>query len=111
MTVPLRVDLLGCGVGGSAVVRLMHEHRDDLAARVGAPLELVGIAVRRPGRVRDLPVDPSLFTSDAAALVKRDDIDLWRGRAQSLAVFVDEVIGAKQDWTQPGCHRRQAMST
>ena len=72
----LRVALLGCGVVGSEVVRLLHEQHDDLAARVGAPLELVGIAVRRPQRARDLPVDPSLFTADAAALVARDDVDI-----------------------------------
>ena len=45
---PLRVALLGCGVVGSEVVRLLHAQADDLAARVGAPLELAGIAVRRP---------------------------------------------------------------
>ena len=28
------------------VARLLHDHADDLAARIGAPLELVGIAVR-----------------------------------------------------------------
>jgi hypothetical protein len=38
-------------------VRLLHTSGDDLAARVGAPLELAGIAVRRLGRARDLPVD------------------------------------------------------
>jgi homoserine dehydrogenase len=49
----------------------------DLAARVGVPLELAGIAVRRPNRQREVPgVDPSLFTTDAEALVKRDDVDL-----------------------------------
>ena len=54
---PLRVALLGCGVVGSAVARLLTEHADDLAARVGAPLELVGIAVRRAGTrpLRDRP--------------------------------------------------------
>jgi homoserine dehydrogenase len=72
----LRVALLGCGVVGSEVVRLLHEQRDDLAARVGAPLELAGIAVRRPQRSRDLPVDQALFTADAAALVARDDVDI-----------------------------------
>ena len=46
---PLRVALLGCGVVGSSVATLLVEHADDLAARVGAPLELVGIAVRRAG--------------------------------------------------------------
>jgi homoserine dehydrogenase len=74
MTTPLKVALLGCGVVGSEVVRLLHEHRDDLASRIGAPVELVGIAVRRPDRERDLPVDPALFTTDAASLVARDDV-------------------------------------
>jgi homoserine dehydrogenase len=73
---PLKVALLGCGVVGTQVVRLLTEHEDDLAARVGAPLELAGIAVRRAGRRREVPVDPSLFTTDADALVRRTDIDL-----------------------------------
>jgi homoserine dehydrogenase len=73
---PLRVALLGCGTVGSEVVRLMQTRADDLAARVGAPLELAGIAVRRLGKARDLDVDESLFTTDAAALVARDDVDL-----------------------------------
>ena len=76
MTGPLKVALLGCGVVGSEVVRLLHEHRADLTSRVGAPVELVGIAVRRPDRERDLPVDKSLFTSDAAALAARDDVEV-----------------------------------
>ena len=73
---PLKVALLGCGTVGSEVVRLMQSRGDDLAARVGAPLELVGIAVRRLGKRRDLDVDESLFTTDAAGLVARDDVDV-----------------------------------
>ena len=76
MAEPLRVALLGCGTVGSEVVRLLHSSADDLAARVGAPLELAGIAVRRLGKRRDLDVDEELFTTDAAALVARDDVDL-----------------------------------
>ncbi len=72
----LRVALLGCGTVGSEVVRLLQSRQDDLAARVGAPLELVGIAVRRLGKHRDLDVDEALFTTDAAALVARDDVDI-----------------------------------
>ena len=50
------------------------EHSGDPPPGSG-PLELVGIAVRRLGRDRsDVPVDPSLFTTDAAALVSRADI-------------------------------------
>ena len=76
-TQPVRVALLGCGTVGTEVVRLLHDQSADLTARVGAPLRLVGIAVRRPTRDRgDLPVDPGLFTADALGLVKRDDVDL-----------------------------------
>jgi homoserine dehydrogenase len=74
-TRPLKVALLGCGVVGSEVARIMTTHADDLAQRIGAPLELAGVAVRRPSKVRD-GIDPSLVTTDATALVKRGDIDV-----------------------------------
>src|SRR3954464_1050235 len=72
---PLRVALLGCGVVGSEVARLLTEQAVDLHARVGRPLELVGIAVRRLNRARP-GIDPALFTTDAEGLVARPDIDL-----------------------------------
>ncbi len=70
----VKVALLGCGVVGSQVVRLLDEQADELAARIGAPLELVGVAVRRPARHAD--VAPELLTTDAQALVTRDDVDV-----------------------------------
>ena len=72
---PLRVALLGGGVVGGSVARQLITQADDLAQRIGRPLELVGIAVRRAGRDRsDLGVDPALFTTDAEELVTRADI-------------------------------------
>ncbi len=72
----MRVALLGCGTVGAEVVRLLHTSGDDLTARVGAPLELAGIAVRRIGKARDLPVPDELFTTDAEGLVAREDVDI-----------------------------------
>ncbi|WP_172639225.1 homoserine dehydrogenase [Streptomyces tailanensis] len=74
-TRPLKVALLGCGVVGSEVARIMTTHADDLAARIGAPVELAGVAVRRPSKIRE-GIDPALVTTDATALVKRGDIDV-----------------------------------
>ena len=74
MTKPLKVALLGCGVVGSQVVRLLREQADDLTARIGVPIELAGVAVRRLNRHPDVPAE--LLTTDAAALVEREDIDL-----------------------------------
>jgi homoserine dehydrogenase len=73
---PIRVALLGCGVVGSQVARLILEQSEDLAARVGAPVELAGIAVRRLGVARAAEIPGELFTTDAAALVARDDVDI-----------------------------------
>ncbi len=71
----LDVAVLGCGVVGTQVVRLLTDHADELAARSGAALKIAGIAVRRLGRDRrSTGVDPALFTTDAEALVARADL-------------------------------------
>lgn len=69
----LRIALLGCGVVGTQVVRLLTEQSADLAARVGAPLEIVGVAVRDLAAPR-AGVARALLTTDAAGLVERADI-------------------------------------
>ncbi len=74
-TSPLRVALLGAGVVGTQVARLLTSQADELAARVGRRLEVVGVAVRRTGRDRQATgVDERLFTTDAAELVTRADV-------------------------------------
>ncbi|XVV02552.1 homoserine dehydrogenase [Actinosynnema sp. CA-248983] len=71
---PIKVALLGCGTVGTEVVRLLTDHAADLTARVGAPVELAGIAVRRPNKHREVPAE--LLTTDAQALVSSADVDV-----------------------------------
>lgn len=71
---PLRVAILGCGVVGTEVVRRLVTDGDELAARVGARLELVGIGVRDADVERDPVVDRALLTTDAASLVEKADV-------------------------------------
>ena len=75
-TAPLRVALLGCGVVGSEVARLLRSNAHDLAQRVGAPLELAGVGVRRLNRRRTVEIDAALFTTDVEGLVRREDVDV-----------------------------------
>lgn len=70
----LKVALLGCGTVGSQVARILTEDADALAERVGARLELAGIAVRNPDTPREVELDPALFTTDADALVANADL-------------------------------------
>jgi len=71
----LKVGMLGCGNVGSGVAQLLSEHADDLAARVGARLELAAVGVRDLARVRT-HVNPAILTDDLESLVNRDDLDL-----------------------------------
>ncbi|WP_092807591.1 homoserine dehydrogenase [Rhodococcus globerulus] len=68
------VAVLGLGNVGSEVVRIIREQAEELEARVGAPLELRGVAVRRIGSDRGIPED--MQTTDAESLVAREDVDI-----------------------------------
>ncbi|GAA4284039.1 homoserine dehydrogenase [Brevibacterium daeguense] len=69
----LRVAMLGCGVVGSEVAARILGHGEELAARIGAPLELAAVAVRDASKAR--PGVPSeLLTTDAAAAIEGADI-------------------------------------
>ena len=70
----LRVAILGGGSVGSQVASLLLEHGDELAARAGAGLELVGVAVRDPKAHRDTTIPAELKTTDAESLILGADI-------------------------------------
>lgn len=71
---PVGVAVLGLGNVGSEVVRIIGESAADLAARIGAPLELRGVGVRRVSADRGVPVE--LLTDNIEELVSRDDVDI-----------------------------------
>jgi homoserine dehydrogenase len=77
----VRVALLGCGNVGGALADILLTRQDDVAARTGIRLELVGIAVAdpakpRPASVAAADVDGAFVGTDAAALATRDDVDV-----------------------------------
>jgi len=71
---PIGVAVLGMGNVGSEVVRIIEGSADDLAARIGAPLQLRGVGVRRVTADRGVPVE--LLTDNIEELVSRDDVDI-----------------------------------
>ena len=68
----IRVALAGCGVVGSALVRLLHSSADAIGARHGVRIEIVRVLVREPRRKRDVPLRAGVFTSDVAQFVAED---------------------------------------
>ncbi len=73
---PVRIALLGCGTVGTGVVKLIRRNAANLQRRLGAPLELVGIADRSLEPDRSIGITPALITRDSAALVARPEVDI-----------------------------------
>ncbi|HWE54494.1 MAG TPA: homoserine dehydrogenase [Acidimicrobiales bacterium] len=76
MSSALRVGLLGCGNVGGALVRLLVEDANRIAARTGLDLTLAAVAVRSQSREREVPVPAGVLTTDAAKVVADPDVDV-----------------------------------
>ncbi|GAA4184015.1 homoserine dehydrogenase [Gryllotalpicola kribbensis] len=101
----LRIALLGGGTVGSQVARLLLENGDELSSRVGARIELAGIAVRDLDKPRDASLPRELFTTDAEQLILGADIvvELMGGISPARELILkalnsgaDVVTGNKQ---------------
>ncbi len=73
---PVRLGMLGCGVVGTGVARLLVDHARQIADRAGVEIALERVAVRDVARKRDPAVDPTRLTGDARAVVTDPDVDV-----------------------------------
>jgi homoserine dehydrogenase len=71
---PVRIGMLGCGVVGSSVARLLLADAAELSTRAGVKIELVRIAVRTIKPYEG--INPALFTTDSFSIVNDPEIDL-----------------------------------
>ena len=93
---PITIALLGSGVVGTSVARELTQNAADFEARIGAPLQIVGVAVRDTSKDRSetgLPADA--FTTDAQALVDGADITVEADKLAGVKVAAEVVKAAK----------------
>ncbi len=72
----LQVGLLGCGTVGSGVVRLLAHNAEQLAARVGAPVQIRRVLVRNPDRPRPQECPKQWITTNPDAVLGDPEIDI-----------------------------------
>ncbi|HZY59202.1 MAG TPA: homoserine dehydrogenase [Candidatus Binataceae bacterium] len=95
----VRVGLLGCGTVGGGVVKLLRRNAAMLTAKLGARLEIAGVADRslKPDPALGLTAD--LITRDAHALVARPDIDvvveLFGGYEPAQSLILEALAAGK----------------
>ncbi|MFC6357411.1 homoserine dehydrogenase [Luethyella okanaganae] len=94
----LRVALLGGGSVGAQVARLLLEEKEELARRVGATLELVGIAVRDVDARRSVDLPRELFTTDAEQLILGADVVIeLMGGIEPARSYILQAINSGAD--------------
>jgi homoserine dehydrogenase len=70
------VGLLGCGNVGAAVVRMLADHREEIARRSGAAVEVRRVAVRDAAKPRQVSLGLGQLTTDPAEVVRDPRVDL-----------------------------------
>lgn len=80
----INIGLMGLGVVGGGVARILPQKSESLASQIGYPLTIKKILVRNPNKPRLVDVPKQLLTTDAREILDDPEIDI-----------VIEVIGGE----------------
>ena len=95
---PLRVALLGAGSVGCQVAKILLEQKDELAKRVGAELELVGVLVRDKAAKRDYNIPEHLLTTAPDPLILGADIVIeLLGGIEPARTYILQALNSGSD--------------
>ncbi|MDE3095138.1 MAG: homoserine dehydrogenase [Chloroflexota bacterium] len=91
------IGLMGLGVVGSGVARILHEKADVYARQIGYPLTLRRVLVRDPKKQRRFEVEAPLLTTDAADLLADPGVEMIievMGGEQPAYAYLREALSA-----------------
>ncbi|HET9959280.1 MAG TPA: homoserine dehydrogenase [Polyangiaceae bacterium] len=94
---PLRIGLLGCGVVGGGVIRLLNENKSYLELRVGAPLEISHVLVRDAHKERVPECKAEWLTTNPESVLADDSVDLVvevMGGEEPAKAYIERAIAA-----------------
>jgi homoserine dehydrogenase len=77
MDAPLRIGLAGLGNVGSALVRILERHGNDLAVRAGRGLEITGVSARTRNKRRGADVTRYRWIDDPITLARDPATDVY----------------------------------
>jgi homoserine dehydrogenase len=72
---PIRVGLLGAGVVGEGILRLLRDNASSIETRLGAPIEVAKVVARDRDKARR-DVDPSLLSFEPSDVLDDPSIDV-----------------------------------
>ncbi|MCM3758917.1 homoserine dehydrogenase [Sporosarcina aquimarina] len=80
------IGLLGFGIVGSGVAKILHNHRDDLQHKLGVPVRIKRVLIKDKNKERNTELPKEAFTDQLDDLLNDDSID-----------FIVEVFGGTDD--------------
>ncbi|NLE49495.1 MAG: homoserine dehydrogenase [Sandaracinaceae bacterium] len=100
MSRSIRIGMIGFGVVGQGLMRLLSERGEEMEARLGGKLEIVKIAVRDTSRKREASVDPGILTDSIDEILDDPSIQI----VVELAGGVDEPAAWMRRALESGKH-------
>ena len=100
MVAPLKVGLAGLGTVGAAVIRLIRDNQQALAARCGRPVEVVAVTARAKNKDRGVDLQSVRWLDDPVALARDPGIDvfveLMGGEGDPAKAAIEAALGARK---------------
>ena len=93
----INVGLLGAGVVGSAVARVLLEGREDLRRKIGGAVRLKKVLVRDAGKLRSTQIPQDVLTTDFAEVLNDPDIQIvveLMGGEEPAAGYIEKLLDA-----------------
>ncbi|MFA1820955.1 homoserine dehydrogenase [Virgibacillus oceani] len=70
------IGLLGLGVVGSGVIKLIENHQKEIAHKLGCSVQIKSVLVRNPDKARDVNLDRTFLTTNPDDILNDPEIDI-----------------------------------
>jgi len=93
------IGLLGLGVVGSGVIKLIEDYQEDLAHQLGCGVNVKKVLVRDIEKARKVNIDEAILTTDPSDVLNNSDIDVIievMGGVEEARGYLLEAFAAKK---------------
>ena len=93
------IGLLGLGVVGSGVIKLIEDYQDDLVHQLGCGVNVKSVLVRDLEKARQVDIDETILTTNPDDVLKNPEIDVIVeviGGVEKARQYILEAFAAKK---------------
>lgn len=95
----ISIGLLGLGVVGSGVIKIVEDHQEELVHQLGRGVKVDKVLVRNIEKARQIEIDHSLLTTNSDDVLANPDIDVVvevMGGVEDARTYILQALQAKK---------------